>query len=111
MQRILFGIAFFNLPSVVRVDQLVGFRQKCLRHHVSHEWTVITALDIFKEEAWHSLIFFCYLVSLAVSDLTPNLGLFWYFFIEMFDQFRPFFLIVFQIHVFIFAVPISIKLR
>ncbi|KAG0344747.1 hypothetical protein BG004_004199 [Podila humilis] len=47
---------------------------------------------------------------LAVGDLTPNLGLFWYFFIEMFDQFRPFFLIVFQIHVFIFAVPISIKL-
>lgn len=54
---------------------------------------------------------FCYLDSLAVSDLTPNFGLFWYFFIEMFDQFRPFFLIVFQIHVFIFAVPISIKLR
>ncbi|KAG0359811.1 hypothetical protein BGZ54_009812 [Gamsiella multidivaricata] len=48
---------------------------------------------------------------LSVSDLTPNLGLFWYFFIEMFDQFRPFFLVVFQIHVFIFAVPISIKLR
>jgi len=48
---------------------------------------------------------------LAVSDLTPNLGLFWYFFIEMFDQFRSFFLVVFQIHVFIFAIPISIKLR
>ncbi|KAF9182794.1 hypothetical protein BGZ51_004448 [Haplosporangium sp. Z 767] len=45
------------------------------------------------------------------DDLTPNLGLFWYFFIEMFDQFRPFFIIVFQIHVFIFAAPISIKLR
>ncbi|KAF9927360.1 hypothetical protein BGZ67_007554 [Mortierella alpina] len=48
---------------------------------------------------------------LMVSDLTPNLGLFWYFFIEMFDQFRPFFILVFQIHVFIFAAPISIKLR
>ncbi|KAI1295156.1 hypothetical protein EDD11_007962 [Mortierella claussenii] len=47
---------------------------------------------------------------LKVSDLTPNLGLFWYFFIEMFDQFRSFFLVVFQFHVFIFAVPISIKL-
>ncbi|KAF9586381.1 hypothetical protein BGW38_005965 [Lunasporangiospora selenospora] len=46
-----------------------------------------------------------------VADLTPNLGLLWYFFIEMFDQFRPFFLIVFQIHVFIFAVPVAIKLR
>ncbi|KAF9374413.1 hypothetical protein BGX21_004142 [Mortierella sp. AD011] len=47
----------------------------------------------------------------SVSDLTPNLGLFWYFYIEMFDQFRPFFLVVFQMHVFIFAVPISFKLR
>lgn len=68
-------------------------------------------LDIVEKKAWYSSIFFCYPISLAVSDLTPNLGLFWYFFIEMFDQFRPFFLIVFQIHVFIFAVPISIKLR
>ncbi|KAF9979486.1 hypothetical protein BGZ75_009627 [Mortierella antarctica] len=50
-------------------------------------------------------------IALMVSDLTPNLGLFWYFFIEMFDQFRPFFILVFQIHVFIFAAPISIKLR
>ncbi|KAF9923783.1 hypothetical protein FBU30_006171 [Linnemannia zychae] len=48
---------------------------------------------------------------LTVSDLTPNLGLCWYFFIEMFDQFRPFFLVVFQLHLFIFAVPVSIKLR
>lgn len=55
------------------------------------------------------LHFLCH--SLMVSDLTPNLGLFWYFFIEMFDQFRPFFILVFQIHVFIFAAPISIKLR
>ncbi|KAF9915245.1 hypothetical protein BX616_006569 [Lobosporangium transversale] len=47
---------------------------------------------------------------LAVTDLTPNLGLLWYFFIEMFDHFRSFFLIVFQLHVFIFAVPVSIKL-
>jgi len=61
----------------------------------------------------NSLDFFSsvYGTILLVNDLTPNLGLFWYFFIEMFDQFRPFFLIVFQIHVFIFALPITIKLR
>ncbi|KAG0268275.1 hypothetical protein DFQ27_007126 [Actinomortierella ambigua] len=48
---------------------------------------------------------------LSVRDLTPNLGLLWYFFIEMFDHFRPFFLVVFQLHLFIFAAPVSIKLR
>ncbi|CAG8540101.1 9850_t:CDS:2, partial [Dentiscutata heterogama] len=52
-----------------------------------------------------------YGIILFLSDLTPNIGLFWYFFIEMFDQFRSFFLVVFQLHAFIFVVPISIKFR
>ncbi|KAJ3045481.1 hypothetical protein HDV00_009134 [Rhizophlyctis rosea] len=48
---------------------------------------------------------------LFVPDLTPNVGLFWYFFIEMFDHYRTFFLCVFQIFVFIFVVPVSVKFR
>lgn len=32
---------------------------------------------------------------LLVPDLTPNVGLWWYFFIEIFDSFREFFLGVF----------------
>ncbi|GBB85482.1 hypothetical protein RclHR1_00120036 [Rhizophagus clarus] len=52
-----------------------------------------------------------YGVILLLPDLTPNIGLFWYFFIEMFDQFRSFFLVVFQLHAFIFMVPVSIKFR
>jgi phosphatidylinositol glycan class U len=35
---------------------------------------------------------------LLVPDLTPNVGLWWYFFIEMFDSFREFFLGVFWLH-------------
>ncbi|RKP02507.1 hypothetical protein CXG81DRAFT_1735, partial [Caulochytrium protostelioides] len=31
----------------------------------------------------------------SLPELRPNLGLFWYFFIEVFDQFRTFFLLVF----------------
>lgn len=34
---------------------------------------------------------------LSVSDLTPNVGLSWYFFTEMFDHFRKFFTGVFQV--------------
>ncbi|KAG9299526.1 hypothetical protein G9A89_020697 [Geosiphon pyriformis] len=52
-----------------------------------------------------------YGVILLLTDLTPNIGLFWYFFIEMFDQFRSFFLVVFQLHTFIFAAPVALKFR
>ncbi|KAI9491481.1 GPI transamidase component-like protein [Zychaea mexicana] len=52
-----------------------------------------------------------YGVILFLSDLTPNSGMFWYFFIEIFDQFRSFFMVVFQFHAFIFVAPLCIKLR
>ncbi|KAM9800802.1 phosphatidylinositol glycan anchor biosynthesis class U protein isoform 1-T1 [Syngnathus typhle] len=48
---------------------------------------------------------------LTVPDLTPNIGLFWYFFAEMFEHFRLFFLCVFQINVFIYTTPLAIKLK
>ncbi|XP_071501031.1 phosphatidylinositol glycan anchor biosynthesis class U protein-like [Diadema antillarum] len=48
---------------------------------------------------------------LAVPNLQPNLGLFWYFFTEMFDHFRTFFLCVFQINAFIYTAPLVLKLR
>ncbi|KAL2913387.1 hypothetical protein HK105_207132 [Polyrhizophydium stewartii] len=44
-----------------------------------------------------------------VTDLTPNVGLFWYFFIEMFDQFRTFFLVVFHITAVVFVVPLTMR--
>jgi hypothetical protein len=34
-----------------------------------------------------------------VPDLTPNVGLFWYFFMEIFDHFKSFFLFIFQYHI------------
>ena len=40
----------------------------------------------------------CYGMQLTVPDLTPNVGLWWYFFIEIFDSFRDFFIGVFWLH-------------
>ncbi|XP_070189979.1 phosphatidylinositol glycan anchor biosynthesis class U protein-like [Littorina saxatilis] len=48
---------------------------------------------------------------LGVPDLTPNVGVFWYFFTEMFEHFRIFFVCVFQINTFIYSIPLAIKLR
>lgn len=49
---------------------------------------------------------------LTVPDLQPNIGLFWYFFTEMFDHFRDLFIYAFQINATIlYLLPLSIKLR
>ncbi|EIN11521.1 cell division cycle protein 91 [Punctularia strigosozonata HHB-11173 SS5] len=48
---------------------------------------------------------------LLLPDLTPNVGLWWYFFTEMFDHFRPFFLIVFSMHLIIYTAPLCIKFQ
>ena len=47
---------------------------------------------------------------LGVPDLTPNVGVFWYFFTEMFEHFRIFFVCVFQINTFIYSIPLAVKL-
>lgn len=45
-------------------------------------------------------------------DLQPNIGLFWYFFTEMFEHFRPLFLFSFQMNATIlYLVPLTIKLH
>ncbi|PWN92333.1 PIG-U-domain-containing protein [Acaromyces ingoldii] len=48
---------------------------------------------------------------LLVPDLSPNIGLWWYFFIEIFDHFRSFFLLAFNVHLASYAVPLTIKYR
>ncbi|KAJ7195435.1 GPI transamidase subunit PIG-U [Mycena pura] len=49
--------------------------------------------------------------SLTLPDLTPNVGVWWYFFTEMFDHFRPFFLMVFSVHLLIYVAPVCIKFQ
>ncbi|KAJ0355706.1 hypothetical protein COL154_011294 [Colletotrichum chrysophilum] len=52
-----------------------------------------------------------YGAQLTLNDLTPNVGLWWYFFIEMFDSFRSFFLAVFWLHLSSYVLPLTIRIR
>ncbi|KAI1542971.1 PIG-U domain containing protein [Pyrenophora tritici-repentis] len=52
-----------------------------------------------------------YGVRLLMPDLTPNVGLWWYFFIEMFDSFREFFLGVFWLHAASYMPGLTIRLH
>ncbi|KAK6369584.1 hypothetical protein LTS17_009490 [Exophiala oligosperma] len=53
----------------------------------------------------------CYGAQISVPDLTPNAGLWWYFFIEIFDSFRDFFIGVFWLHLVGYVGGMTIRLR
>ncbi|RKP13502.1 GPI transamidase subunit PIG-U, partial [Piptocephalis cylindrospora] len=46
---------------------------------------------------------------LSIPDLTPNVGLWWYYLTEMFESFRVFFIGALQLHLFAFAIPVAIR--
>lgn len=48
---------------------------------------------------------------LTVPDLSPNIGVLWYFFAEVFDYFRNFFLIVFHVNILFMILPLAIRLN
>lgn len=54
----------------------------------------------------------CFFFSLNVDSLRPNIGLFWYFFTEMFEHFRDLFIYAFQINILLlYIVPLTVKFR
>ncbi|EPS38775.1 hypothetical protein H072_7472 [Dactylellina haptotyla CBS 200.50] len=76
----------------------------------------VTALFVYLKlshvitDSWEFIVS-TYGVHLLLPDLTPNVGLWWYFFIEMFDSFRSFFLCLFQLHLFIYVPGLCLRLR
>lgn len=52
----------------------------------------------------------CYGAQITLTDLTPNIGLWWYFFIEIFDSFRSFFIGVFWIHLMGYVGAMTLRL-
>ncbi|TKY55342.1 Phosphatidylinositol glycan anchor biosynthesis class U protein [Spatholobus suberectus] len=48
---------------------------------------------------------------LTIPDLSPNIGVLWYFFAEVFDFFRNFFLIVFHGNILLMIAPLALRLN
>lgn len=51
----------------------------------------------------------CYLTLIQFKKMTPNLGLWWYFFTEIFESFNDFYLSVFNLYSFTFILPIAVR--
>ncbi|XP_070575617.1 phosphatidylinositol glycan anchor biosynthesis class U protein-like [Ptychodera flava] len=71
-------------------------------------WLLLLSYLMFS--SW-DFLYSTYGFTLSVPNLRPNMGVFWYFFTEMFEHFRIFFIVVFQINAFIYTLPLVIKLR
>ncbi|KAL3230852.1 GPI transamidase component GAB1 [Nakaseomyces bracarensis] len=57
----------------------------------------------------YDYISFCYIQHLSFGKSFPNIGLWWYFFIEMFNSFVPFYKAVFNVFLFSFIVPFTMR--
>eukprot|EP00898_Chlorokybus_atmophyticus_P002273 jgi/Chlat1/3046/Chrsp208S08793 len=72
---------------------------------------LLSALALRSHGGLYPFLKGCYGFIISVEDITPNQGLYWYFFTEMFDHFRPFFLFVFQAIGPIMLSPLAIRYR
>ncbi|KAI6374798.1 hypothetical protein MCOR25_003062 [Pyricularia grisea] len=73
--------------------------------------TVLVALSLVITTFSWEFLASTYGIQLTLADLTPNAGLWWYFFIEMFDPFRSFFLAVFWLHLASYVGGLTIRIR
>ena len=69
----------------------------CISYYIMDSWSFLKSTTGF---------------ILMVPDLRPNIGLYWYFFTEMFEHFRSLFIASFQINVsLLFVIPLALRLR
>jgi len=98
-----------NAASVNGSSSLATFT---IRHVLAFTLTtgLLLGLSYAMTQSW-TFLQAVYGTRLLLPDLTPNVGLWWYFFIEMFDSFRSFFLGVFWLHMAAYSPGLTIRLR
>lgn len=57
----------------------------------------------------YNFIPFCYFQHIAFGKTFPNIGLWWYFFVEMFNSFVPFYKAVFNVFLCSFILPFTMR--
>ncbi|TFK44299.1 GPI transamidase subunit PIG-U [Crucibulum laeve] len=129
----LLGLAFlvhFSLSSIVLLSPILLLLNTDQFSHLASPRPLATSIRKVVPLLGEFVVYFCLLAlsstlvsggfawipqtwgaTLMLPDLTPNPGLWWYFFTEIFDHFRPFFLMVFTVHLLIYIVPVCIKFQ
>ncbi|PHH75587.1 hypothetical protein CDD82_4382 [Ophiocordyceps australis] len=103
-------LAYDRQPAHRSTSRVLRFAARCLGVTAGC-LALLLAMSYFLAGGSFDFLARTYGIQLTLSDLTPNVGLWWYFFIEMFDPFRAFFLAVFWLHLASYVSGLSIRLR
>ncbi|KAL4702945.1 hypothetical protein ACJJTC_008723 [Scirpophaga incertulas] len=75
-------------------------------------WGFFIYISAYIMDGSYNYVYNTYGFILTVPDLKPNIGLFWYFFTEMFEHFRLLFVCAFQINALaLYIVPLTLRFR
>jgi len=100
-------------PIMLLVPLIFLSPKRDARTTIAHflEWlSVFVGASYWMMGNW-DFVWVTYGFAYLVEDLDPNIGLFWYFYTEMFDHFRPLFTFTLQYHPFIYLAPLAIRIR
>lgn len=101
----------YLVPSIIALSRAHAHPTSWTKHVAVLVLTLVGLLGV----AYLPLLSFQFITNqfgtlFLLKDLTqPNIGLWWYFFIEMFEEFRPFFVGAFQLFLLAFPVPVLIR--
>ncbi|KAL1830105.1 hypothetical protein DCAR_0209514 [Daucus carota subsp. sativus] len=95
--------SYFSWTSIVLFFFWVSVFASCV--------LFLCGLSVKEYGGLHEMIQRTYGFMLTVEDLSPNIGVLWYFFAEVFDFFRDFFLIVFHVNILFMLLPLAIRLN
>ncbi|KAJ2947825.1 hypothetical protein O0L34_g9612 [Tuta absoluta] len=75
-------------------------------------WGFLIFISAHIMDGSYQYVYNTYGFILTVPDLKPNIGLFWYFFTEMFEHFRLLFVCAFQINALVlYVVPLTLRFK
>ena len=108
--------SFYLLPAVLGLIHVTSRTQHTLGQiYVFNIGIYICTIALlilisFASTASWQFIDNCYLSVILFKKITPNVGLWWYLFTEMFEFFTPFYIGMFNIYSFVFVVPLALRL-
>ncbi|KAM3967763.1 phosphatidylinositol glycan anchor biosynthesis class U [Aphomia sociella] len=75
-------------------------------------WGFLIYISAYIMDGSYKYVYDTYGFILTVPDLKPNIGLFWYFFTEMFEHFRLLFVCAFQINALaLYVIPLTLRFK
>eukprot|EP00568_Trieres_chinensis_P019000 CAMPEP_0183319020 /NCGR_PEP_ID=MMETSP0160_2-20130417/62327_1 /TAXON_ID=2839 ORGANISM="Odontella Sinensis, Strain Grunow 1884" /NCGR_SAMPLE_ID=MMETSP0160_2 /ASSEMBLY_ACC=CAM_ASM_000250 /LENGTH=537 /DNA_ID=CAMNT_0025485407 /DNA_START=1 /DNA_END=1614 /DNA_ORIENTATION=+ len=111
-------LEIYSLVYLVPITLLVGKTNGNLKHAAIEcsgyiiLWTILLhwASSLLVGKNWYLVQSTILCEGLSFSDLSPNLGMHWYFFVQMFDRFRKYFAVLFNGIPYIFIAPMTTRL-